>query len=73
MKKIILTVLAIVSFPMMIFAQNHIHTIQRGETLETIARLYGITVDQLREANPKAEQMFYFGLPLVIPRTIPVM
>lgn len=73
MKKSILAVLAAVLLPMVIFAQNHIHTIQRGETLETIARLYGITVDQLREANPKAEQMFYFGLPLVIPRTIPVI
>ena len=28
------------------------HVIQRGETLETIAKHYGVTVDELKSANP---------------------
>lgn len=43
------------------------HTVQRGETLESIAKNYRITVAQLVEANPKAADLFYVGLKLNIP------
>lgn len=45
------------------------HTVQRGETLESIAQMYKITTDQLIEANPSASGLFYVGLKLNIPET----
>lgn len=43
------------------------HTIQRGETLESIAQAYGVTVTDIRNANPNANNYFYVGMILVIP------
>lgn len=43
------------------------HTVQRGETLESIARVYNISTSQLIEANPSASELFYVGLKLNIP------
>lgn len=45
------------------------HTVQRGETPVSIAKMYNITTDQLFEANPAAASMFYVGLKLNIPET----
>ncbi len=42
------------------------HVIQRGETLETIAKHYGVTVDELKSANPKLN-FVYAGKKLNIP------
>jgi len=43
------------------------HTVQRGETIESIAKNYSISVAQLIEANPSAADLFYVGLKLNIP------
>lgn len=43
------------------------HTVVRGETLTSIAKLYNITPEDLLEANPMAKEMFYTGMVLVIP------
>lgn len=45
-------------------APANVHVVQRGETLFSIARRYGITVDRLIAANP---QLVYPGLELTIP------
>ncbi len=51
------------------------HIVAAGETLTHIARDYGISVDELRAANPRAEPRFLqIGAALVIPvrdRTLP--
>lgn len=53
---------------MNIYAQTTMsHTIQRGETLESIANKYGITVADLQKANPDIEGAFYAGVKLTIP------
>ena len=42
------------------------HVVQRGETLESIAQDYGVTVDQLKKANDKM-RVVYVGKRIVIP------
>lgn len=43
------------------------HTVQRGETLESVAKKYGISVSDLQQANPSTKEYFYAGMKLVIP------
>lgn len=45
------------------------HTVERGETLESIAKRYGTTNDKLIELNPDASQFIYVGMELTIPVT----
>lgn len=47
-------------------AKNIVHTVDRGETIEYIASVYGISVDALRAANPGLET-FYTGMDITIP------
>ncbi len=42
------------------------HIIERGETIESIAKLYGITPDDILKANPTAKDMLYAGMVLTI-------
>lgn len=44
------------------------HRIQPGDTLYTIARLYGVTLDALRQANHIADDLLRVGETLAIPR-----
>lgn len=43
------------------------HTVQRGETIESVANKYGISVNDLQQANPDTKEYFYAGMKLVIP------
>lgn len=43
------------------------HTVQRGETLATIAQKYGTTEEKIKELNPEAAQFIYVGMELNIP------
>lgn len=43
------------------------HVVERGETLESIASKYGISVDEIKRANPNANGMVYAGMKLNIP------
>lgn len=49
-------------------AQEVTHTVQRGETLSSIAGKYGVTVDKLKEANPTTKSYVYVGMKLIIPQ-----
>lgn len=48
-------------------AAQKVHTVVAGDTLESIAGLYGVTVDELVDANPGVSTLFYNGLKLNIP------
>lgn len=51
------------------YAQNtNRHSVKRGETLESIATKYGVTVEELKNANKEAQMYFYPGMNLVIPQ-----
>lgn len=71
MKEIILRCLMIIG---MLFVTNFIsaqevitHTVERGETLESIAQKYHVTKSDIKKNNPYVEDAFYVGLKLYIP------
>lgn len=43
------------------------HTVQRGETVESIAHHYKVTTEQIFAVNPLARQSFFVGMKLTIP------
>lgn len=43
------------------------HVVNRGETLQSIAQKYGVTTEQIIQANPQAAQFIYVGMELNIP------
>lgn len=43
------------------------HIVQRGETMEYIAQLYGVSIDELKASNPDMD-LFYTGIELNIPQ-----
>ena len=49
-----------------VFAQQREHTVERGETLASIAKKYGVTEGQLKAANPNMT-MCFTGVRLKIP------
>lgn len=46
------------------------HTIERGETLESIASMYQVNEQAILEANPGLSDMFFTGLVITIPETL---
>lgn len=58
--------LFLLTLTLSVTAQN-VHVVQRGETEESIAQKYGVTAEQLKEANPYL-QTFYTGAKVVIPQ-----
>ncbi len=65
MKRIFLTLAILVVSACAMSAA--VHVVRRGETLRSIAGTYNITTQQLIEANPGADSLFYVGLKLNIP------
>ena len=48
-------------------SQTVTHLVQRGETLESIAEYYKVSVEDINKANPNAEGIVYVGMKLNIP------
>ena len=67
MKKLLLA-MALVMWSLSSMALTH--TVARGESLQSIAQKYNISVDRLLEANPGAGKLFYVGLKLDIPENV---
>ena len=66
MKRFMFIVMAMVSMTVAM-AQQRSHTVLRGETLESIAQKYNISVTDLKKLKPDAAEMFYVGMKLNIP------
>lgn len=66
MKKIFLSFIALI-LSVSVFAQAVVHTVQRGETLESIAQKYGVSTQDLLNANPDAKEYLYTGMKITIP------
>ena len=43
------------------------HTVERGETIESIAKKYNVTEEELIKANPDAAEMVFAGMKLNVP------
>lgn len=54
---------------LLMMAQQVSHTVQRGETLDGIAKKYNVSVYALKNANPDMVDMPYVGMKLIIPKT----
>ncbi len=64
--------LSLPSAPVSLAQQNQLHTVQLGETLESIAAIYDVSVEALREANElPADAVLFPGQQLVIPSVPP--
>jgi len=48
------------------------HTIEQGETLTSIAIMYGVSTAAIKKLNPDADQNFKLGFTLKIPQTVKV-
>lgn len=67
-KKIFLTVaFCTVSVFTMAQSQTVTHVVQRGETIESIAEIYKVSVEDINMTNPNADGIVYVGMKLVIP------
>lgn len=67
-KKIFLTVVfCTVSVFTMAQSQTVTHVVQRSETIESIAEIYKVSVEDINKANPNADGIVYVGMKLVIP------
>lgn len=69
MKRFLLGSIIFLSFSVMSAETLKTHTVVRGETPESVAKKYGITVTQLSEANPEINfaEYFYSGMKINIP------
>ncbi len=55
---------------LILYSQNTtIHIVTKGETLKTIAKIYGVSQEAIIEANPTAKTYVYVGMKLTIPKT----
>lgn len=66
MKKLLL-LCAICCYALTAAAQSTVHTVQRGETLASIAKQYHLSIDELKAANPYIGKKLYVGIKLQIP------
>ncbi|MCF2580126.1 MULTISPECIES: LysM peptidoglycan-binding domain-containing protein [Prevotellaceae] len=67
-KKMILSVLlCTVCVFTMAQSQTVTHVVQRGETIESIAEYYKVSVEDINKANPNADGIVYVGMKLNIP------
>lgn len=67
-KKMILSVLlCTVCVVTMAQSQTVTHVVQRGETIESIAEYYKVSVEDINKANPNADGIVYVGMKLNIP------
>ena len=68
MKRLVITSILIAGI-IACFAQNvRTHTVGRGETIETIAKRYEVTVEEIYKLNATAKNVYYTGLVLKIPQ-----
>ena len=58
---------AVASIVAMAQAETATHIVQRGETMESIAKDYNVNVDALNRLNPNADGVVYVGMKLKVP------
>lgn len=68
-KRFLITSLVSVALAFAGYAEEKTHVVERGETLTTIAKTYGVTEQALIKANPDAASFCYVGMVLNIPET----
>lgn len=69
-KRFLITSLVSVALAFAGYAEEKTHVVERGETLTTIAKTYGVTEQALVKANPDAASFCYVGMVLNIPEAV---
>lgn len=64
----LLVTLALVAVSLQAQTATVKHVVDRGETLESIAKTYNTTVDEIVKLNPNAAQFIYVGMELTVPK-----
>lgn len=68
-KKIILSAAVCLSCLLAMAQTTNVHhVVQRGETIESIAEYYHVSVDDINKANPSMGGLIYVGMKLVVPQ-----
>ena len=67
MRAFIRTAIVFFVFIPLLFAENIQHTVAKGDTLYSLAKKYGITVDEIKTANSMSGNDLYAGQKLSIP------
>lgn len=71
-KRFLITSLVSVALAFGAYAEDKTHVVERGETVASIAKAYGLTEEALLEANPDAASFCYVGMVLNIPEVTAV-
>lgn len=66
-KTFLSVILCAASMLAMAQAKTVTHVVQRGETIESIAEYYNVSVADINRANPNADGIVYMGMKLNIP------
>jgi LysM repeat protein len=67
---LVIVIILTMALPLSAFAQSQVHVVQRGDTLYSIARRYGTTVQAIMSANGLSNRNFiWVGQRLTIPGT----
>ena len=66
MKRLLISIVLLLVMVVAQAQQQVVHTVQNGETLESIAQRYHVTVDEILKSNPYAGETFHVGLKLYI-------
>ena len=68
-KTFLSVILCAASMLAMAQAKTVTHVVQRGETIESIADFYKVSVEDINKANPNADGIVYVGMKLNIPQS----
>lgn len=69
-KRSICSLLLVINIFICIAQNMRTHIVQRGESLENIAEMYGITIAELKQSNEYLNTYFYVGQQLNIPTPV---
>jgi len=68
--KRIFFLLLFLTLSLFVFSQNYIeHTVEKGDTLYSLAKKYGVTVDKIQNLNPDAKNGIKLGSVILIPKS----
>lgn len=70
-KNIIITLIALLFNFSVAYSQSLRHKVKDGETIASIAKKYGISIETLKKKNPSLDLYFYSGMELIIPEKKP--
>lgn len=69
LRKILLAITVMMVANVAMAQSTKIHVVERGETIESIAKKYNVTKDEIVKLNPDVAQFVYVGMELTIPAT----